>query len=248
MKSLRIGVFGPGDVGKSACVKWMVGEFKRLKKKSLVVDTDPHNSLSIDLSDENTSLPPWSSKKVRADLKTLVGNVSWRDIALMSSPTRLGFKNLSTEGLIQETSWGGIIRTYPLDAIPDPGCDHARLNPLQSILSAIQLPENWVLLIDNPGGERPLSWAWGALPINFALLVFRPNNAKHEREVQILKSYCEQYNLPNRKFPVDKHNVSIREGVMEADEHIFNSLYSSIVKDLSTDEQRLKRNSSFELR
>lgn len=247
MKELRLGVFGPGDVGKSACIKWMVGEFKRLKKNSLVVDTDPHNSLSIDLSDENKLLRPWSSKEVRVGLKTLVGDASWRDIALMSSPTRLGLKDLSND-LIQETSWGGIIRTYPLDGTPDPGCDHARLNPLQSILSAIELPENWVLLIDHPGGERALSWAWGALPINFALIIYHPNNAKHEREVEILESYCEQYNLPSLKFSVDNPNVLIREGVMEADEHIFNSLYSSIVKYLSTDEQRLKRNSSFELR
>ena len=85
-----------------------------------------------------------------------------------------------------------------------------------------------MLLIDHPGGERALSWAWGALPINFALIIYHQNNGKHKREVEILESYCEQYNLPSLKFSVDNPKVLIREGVMEADGHIFNSLYSSI--------------------
>lgn len=250
LSGLRAGFFGPGNVGKSALIKVLISELEKRGLRALVVDTDLHNSLSLDM-EASEELVPWSGKQARLSLKTRVcdhyGFESWRQAALMDSPPRLTLKDLPAH-LIQETTWGAIARVYPLEAEPDPGCDHARLNPMETVLSLLTLPKEWVMLVDHPGGERPLSWAWGALALNCAVLVYQPENSKHERELQLLEGYCRIYDLWSVRFPVGDESAQIRGGVMEIHNEVLTRLLESLEARTGTEQDRFVRNSQFELR
>lgn len=180
-------------------------------------------------------------------LRSIVGNgPRWIELAKMESPDRIQLEDLPQE-LISFTDWGAVIRTYPLEGQSNAKCDHGRLNPLQTVISLLQLPERWIVLWDMPGGERTLSWGWGGLALNAVVLLYKQENGKHSNELAILQGYCQEYGLSSATVSVDGSSVRVQDGKMYIEERALRQLLHQI-EDFASDEDRFRRNSQLVLR
>jgi hypothetical protein len=195
----RIGVFGPGNVGKTSYLLKLCKYFRNQGKRVILVDSDQNQSLTKAIENQYGAVPNQflvleeTRNEIRNWLTSESQNTTSADVVRSDFQHRY---------LLPEDYTLHIFSFFPDNCYNDTSCAHGRLNAVQAWLATLHLAEDEVMLIDHEGGLNALTWPWSSIYLDLAVFLFRKNNEKHCEELLGYEKLAQSYKLPSRSLPV----------------------------------------------
>lgn len=197
-EGIRIGLFGPGNTGKTSYLLKLAEYFKKKGLRVILIDFDQNRSLTNAIQKQYRAVPTefLASKETREKIKHWLTTQS--ETKTSADVVRSELKHrylLSQDDTLQ------IFSFFSENAYNEPSCAHARFNAAQAWLATLDLREDEVMLVDHEGGLGALSWAWSSIYLDLAVFLYRKNK-KHREELLGYETLAKDYKLPSISIPV----------------------------------------------